>query len=196
MIVTSIDAIDSCGRMTYIDRMDGMDGGALDRGEASAWTGHGEVPSSGGRTRRAVHEALGDRIAEHAFHLDAAMHRLLTDLRIFDAAGAWGEAGARSCASWRSWRVGWDPGTAREHVRVARALGSLPLIDTDPVASRGRGLRSDRAGELPPGRYAGEVFARDRDRVVDEFDEDGEDRYRLVLWPEDVKSAVDTRQPR
>jgi len=58
------------------------------------------------------------------------MHRLLTDLRIFDAAGAWGEAGARSCASWRSWRVGWDPGTAREHVRVARALGSLPLIDT------------------------------------------------------------------
>ena len=58
------------------------------------------------------------------------MHRLLTDLRIFDAAGAWGEAGARSCASWLSWRVGWDPGTAREHVRVARALGSLPLIDT------------------------------------------------------------------
>ena len=77
-----------------------------------------------------MHEALGDRIAEHAFHLDAAMHRLLTDLRIFDAAGAWGEAGARSCASWLSWRVGWDPGTAREHVRVARALGSLPLIDT------------------------------------------------------------------
>jgi len=49
---------------------------------------------------------------------------------------------------------------------------------------------------LPPGRYAGEVFARDRDRVVDEFDEDGEDRYRLVLWPEDVKSTVDIRQPR
>ena len=39
-------------------------------------------------------------------------------------------------------------------------------------------------------------FARDRGRVVDEFDEDGEDRYRLVLWPEDVKSAVDIRQPR
>ena len=57
------------------------------------------------------------------------MHRLLTDLRAFDASNHWADAGARSCASWLSWRVGWDPGTAREHLRVARALGELPLID-------------------------------------------------------------------
>ena len=53
----------------------------------------------GGRPRRAENEALGDRIAEQAFHLDAAMHRLLTDLRAFDASNHWAEAGARSCAS-------------------------------------------------------------------------------------------------
>ncbi len=34
-----------------------------------------------------------------------------------------------SCAHWLTWRVGWDPGTARERVRVARALGKLPAID-------------------------------------------------------------------
>ena len=82
-----------------------------------------------GRRRQAESEALGDRIAEQAFHLDAAMHRLLTDLRAFDAANHWADAGARSCANWLSWRVGWDPGTAREHVRVARSLGELPRID-------------------------------------------------------------------
>ena len=56
--------------------------------------------------RRAAVAALGDRIAEQAYQLDAAMHRLLTDLRTFDASGAWAEAGAVSCASWLAWRVG------------------------------------------------------------------------------------------
>jgi len=78
---------------------------------------------------REAMESLGDRIAEHAAHLDAATHRLLTDLRTFDQAGCWYQQGARSCAQWLSWRVGWDPGTAREHVRVANRLGDLPQID-------------------------------------------------------------------
>ncbi len=74
---------------------------------------------------------LGDRIAEQAAHLDAALFRLLTDLRQFDAAGGWYQAGARSCAHWLSWRVGWDLGTAREHVRVARRLGELPNVGAE-----------------------------------------------------------------
>src|SRR2546428_10934347 len=36
--------------------------------------------------------------------------------------------GFPSCAAWLSWRVGLDPGAARERVRVARALGTLPLL--------------------------------------------------------------------
>ncbi len=74
-------------------------------------------------------DVLADRIAENAAHLDAATHRLLTDLRAFDDAGAWAKQGAKSCAQWLSWRVGWDRRTSREHVRVANKLGSLPRID-------------------------------------------------------------------
>jgi hypothetical protein len=70
-------------------------------------------------------ERLGDEIAELAAHLDAATARLLELIRDFDARGGWGN-GFRSCAAWLSWRVGLEPGAAREHVRVARALGSLP----------------------------------------------------------------------
>lgn len=72
---------------------------------------------------------LGEQIAEHAAHLDAATHRLLADLRAFDAAGGWYRQGARNCAEWLSWRVGWSGNTAREHVRVANRLAELPLID-------------------------------------------------------------------
>ena len=72
-------------------------------------------------------ERLGDEIAELAAHLDAATVRLLDLIREFDACGGWGN-GFRSCAAWLSWRVGLEPGAAREHVRVARALGSLPQL--------------------------------------------------------------------
>jgi len=74
-------------------------------------------------------EQLGERIAEHAAHLDAAMHRLLADLREFDQRGGWHAQGALSCAHWLSWRVGWELVTARERVRVANKLGELPAID-------------------------------------------------------------------
>jgi len=48
-------------------------------------------------------------------------------IREFDARGGW-NTGFRSCAAWLSWRVGLDLGAARERVRVARALGALPLL--------------------------------------------------------------------
>ncbi len=78
-----------------------------------------------------IHEghALGEGLAEQAAHLDAATHRFLTDLRAFDASGAWYAQGAQSCAKWMSWRLHWEGNRAREHVRVAKRLGELPLID-------------------------------------------------------------------
>jgi uncharacterized protein DUF222/HNH endonuclease len=72
-------------------------------------------------------DRLGDEIAELSAHLDAATARLLVLIREFDARGGW-NTGFRSCAAWLSWRVGLDLGAARERVRVARALGSLPLF--------------------------------------------------------------------
>ena len=74
-------------------------------------------------------DRLGDEIAELAAHLDAATHRLLTLIRQFDEAGGWADQGAISCAHWLSWRIGLELGAAREHVRVARALADLPLVD-------------------------------------------------------------------
>jgi len=78
-------------------------------------------------TRAVELERRGDEIAELSALLDAATARLLDLIREFDARGGWNN-GFRSCAAWLSWRVGLDPGAARERVRVARALGSLPLL--------------------------------------------------------------------
>jgi Domain of unknown function (DUF222)/HNH endonuclease len=72
---------------------------------------------------------LADEIARTAAHLDAATHRLLACIRAFDQSGEWQRQGTISCAHWLSWRIGLDPGAAREKVRVARALGALPHID-------------------------------------------------------------------
>ncbi len=72
-------------------------------------------------------DQLGDEIALLSAHVDAATGRLLDLIREFDARGGWGN-GFRSCAHWLSWRVGLDLGAARERVRVARTLGSLPLL--------------------------------------------------------------------
>src|SRR6266566_6037867 len=72
-------------------------------------------------------DRLGDEIAELSAHLDAATARLLELIRDFDARGGW-NTGFCSCAAWLSWRVGLDLGAARERVRVARELGTLPLL--------------------------------------------------------------------
>src|SRR5436190_19497468 len=72
-------------------------------------------------------ERLGDEIAELSAHLDAATARLLELIREFDARAGW-NTGFRSCAEWLTWRVGLDRGAARERVRVARALGTLPRM--------------------------------------------------------------------
>ncbi|MBM4443199.1 MAG: DUF222 domain-containing protein [Candidatus Rokubacteria bacterium] len=72
-------------------------------------------------------DRLGDQIAELSVHIEAATARLLDLLRDFDARGGWNN-GFRSCAAWLTWRVGLDAGAARERVRVARALGTLPKL--------------------------------------------------------------------
>ncbi|HJQ64724.1 MAG TPA: DUF222 domain-containing protein, partial [Burkholderiales bacterium] len=72
-------------------------------------------------------ERLGDEIAEIAAHVHAATYRLLERLREFDGRSGW-SGGFTSCAHWLSWRTGIAPGAAREKVRVARALGQMPLL--------------------------------------------------------------------
>jgi hypothetical protein len=82
-----------------------------------------------------VLEALGDEIATLAAHIHAATHRLLALLAKFDARRGWERDGHRSCAHWLSFRTGIDLGAAREKVRAARALASLP--ETSAAMARG-----------------------------------------------------------
>ena len=72
-------------------------------------------------------DRLGDRIAELSAHLEVATGRLLILIREFDARQGW-NTGFRSCAEWLAWRTNLEHGAARERVRVARALGTLPVL--------------------------------------------------------------------
>jgi hypothetical protein len=101
-------------------------------------------------------DAIGEEIATFAARINIARHAMLTRLRIFDAHGGWGRAGAVSCAHWLSWRINMKLTAAHEHVRVARSLADLPLIDAafgraelfKGPRAHARGYAGDRAGLL------------------------------------------------
>src|SRR5687767_11283303 len=80
-------------------------------------------------------EELGDEIALLSAHIHAATHRLLELIASFDQQRGWELDGQRSCAHWLALRTGIDLGAAREKVRTARALESLPLVSA--AMSRG-----------------------------------------------------------
>jgi hypothetical protein len=71
---------------------------------------------------------LEARICELAGQLAAATCRFLLLVADFDARRGWAAWDLPSCAAWLAWKCQIAPGTAREHVRVARALGGLPAI--------------------------------------------------------------------
>jgi hypothetical protein len=95
-------------------------------GEPLQEIGHDIAVRVGGTELEEI-DALGERIAELAAQISAATYELLAMLRDFDERGGW-NTGFHSCADWLVWRVGLDRGAAREKVRVARALGALPLL--------------------------------------------------------------------
>ena len=74
-----------------------------------------------------TNEQLADQIVTWAGRIAAGEARLLALIAEFDRREAWAGPGLLSCAHWLSWRTGLAPGPARERVRVARALGGLPV---------------------------------------------------------------------
>ena len=101
-------------------------------------------------------EALGERIQQQAAILAEATCELLLLVGEFEARGGVGWfVGLASTAHWLSWACSLAPGTAREHVRVARALGSMP-----------RTVAEFRAGRLSYSKV------REITRVVDRVDEE------------------------
>jgi len=81
-------------------------------------------------------ELVEAQICELAGHLAAATCRFLVLLGDFDARRGWAEWEMTSCAAWLSWKCQMSSGTAREHVRVARALRDLPVIRGEFGAGR------------------------------------------------------------
>ncbi len=71
---------------------------------------------------------LADNITELVAHLDAGTYQLLELICEFDKNEGWAGTGIRSCAHWLNWKCGMNLGSARERVRVARALPGLPAI--------------------------------------------------------------------
>jgi hypothetical protein len=146
-------------------------------------------------------ERLEAQICELAGHLAAATCRFLVLLGDFDARRGWASWEMTSCAAWLSWKCQLSSGTAREHVRVARALPGLPVIRARFAAGRlsyakvraltriatpatEAGL-AELAGPMTGNQLerfarahrqvtrAGEADARVRRRLTWRFDEDG-----------------------
>ena len=95
-----------------------------------------DVAASPAGSARVPLERLEAQICELAGHLAAATCRFLVLLGDFDARQGWASWEMTSCAQWLSWKCQMSSGTAREHVRVARALRDLPVIRARFAAAR------------------------------------------------------------
>ena len=73
-------------------------------------------------------DALAAAVSTLAANIHAATYRLLILIAELDRREVWAAQGALSCAHWLGWACGIDTHTAREKVRVARALAELPLL--------------------------------------------------------------------
>ena len=89
-------------------------------------------------------DALAAAVSTLAAHIHAATYRLLVLIAELDRREVWAAQGALSCAHWLSWACGIDTHTAREKVRVARALTELPLL-SDALAKGELGYSKARA---------------------------------------------------
>jgi len=75
-------------------------------------------------------DALEREITDLCAQINAASYRLLQLIAELDDTGPWGTWGLQSCAHWLNWRCGIGMNAAREKVRVAHALKSLPAISS------------------------------------------------------------------
>jgi hypothetical protein len=73
-------------------------------------------------------DQLEAEITELAGHFNAAEHRWLTLVAEFDRRNGWSDGACHSCAHWLNFKCGLALGAAREKVRVAHALETLPKI--------------------------------------------------------------------
>ena len=112
-----------------IDTEVGPDGAGGDPGQRVP-AGATGVPAgtSGDDLAQLSDDELSAVLGTHAAHMAVAECRLCLLAAEVERRGFWAAQGARSCAHWLSWRCGTSPLAAREHLRVGKALGRLPLL--------------------------------------------------------------------
>ena len=151
-------------------------------------------------------ERLEAQICELAGHIAAATCRFLVLLGDFDARRGWASWEMTSCAAWLSWKCQMTSGTAREHVRVARALRDLPVIRGEFAAGRLSYAKVRALTRIAtPGNEAGlaeiagpmtgnqlERFARAHRQVSHADDDQARVRRRLTWRLEDDGSLAGT----
>jgi hypothetical protein len=81
-----------------------------------------------GRERNRSIDDLDRAIVSLAARINSASHDLLILIRRFDERAGWLRWGFESCADWLHWRCDISLSAAREKVRVAHALKTLPAI--------------------------------------------------------------------
>ncbi|MFO1469030.1 MAG: DUF222 domain-containing protein [Steroidobacteraceae bacterium] len=81
-------------------------------------------------------ELLEAKITELATHIHSAEHRWLLLIAEFDRRRGWAEGAFVSCAHWLNFHCGLDLGAARERIRVAHALVTLPQISKAMAAGQ------------------------------------------------------------
>ena len=94
-----------------------------------------DQPAHGCRVACGWQNGLAAAVATLAAHIHAATYRLLVLIAELDRRGVWADQGALTCAHRLGWACGIDAHTAREKVRVARALEGPPLLSA--AAARG-----------------------------------------------------------
>src|SRR5579872_3859136 len=150
-------------------------------------------------------ERLEADICQLAGHLAAATCRFLDLIGEYDQREGWASWDMRSCAQWLSWRCQIAPGTAREHVRVARALRDLPLTRAEFAAGRMSYFKIREltriatpateqdlvimAGPMTASQF--ERFARAHQRCTrGEDDKDESETGSTLRWRQDPDTAI------
>ena len=151
-------------------------------------------------------EHLEHEITQLAAHINAGSCRFLELVAEFDRREGWGRwPGIASCAEWVAWQCGISPRTAREQVRVARALaehpsvheafarGELSYSKVRALTRMGDGYSDDELLGLARDATAGQLerIARVVRRVsAAESNDAHEGRFLAYHWEEDGSLSI------
>ena len=156
-------------------------------------------------------EQLEHKITQLAADINAGSCRFLELVAEFDRREGWGRwVGITSCAEWVAWQCGISPRTAREQVRVARALAEHPAVHdafargelsyskVRALTRMGAGYSEDELLDLAHHATAGQLerIARVVRRVsAAEANDAHEGRFLSYHWEEDGSFSIHGRLP-